>query len=253
MTWSLQKGQMQGKAQLYPDALSSLREWVWDTITLQQSHPSGRSVHFWVNERRQERPKVQLVCPGEPCFAASPVRGGEDSAWDQLAAEPATDAQAEFFAHLDNFAVDLASRQCMEWFGKSLSVDQITGMYRPLLRKPGSAINLHVRRSGCRVWNVYPNDVYDTGSFASLATGSRVLPCVTINGIYFKAREMGLSLTCTDLLVYSRDALPFQLERPLIFRANVQTEELPEHAEMHATRSDRTEAAEHFGARTGGD
>ncbi len=218
------------KAMLRTEVLAALPNWVCDNPI--QNGANARSALIWDSRARKDRPRLQLVQPDEPCFRVcrteTPV---PDARWRQFDAVPGCDAQQMYLARLDRYATDVAQRRCAEWFGKPLSEDSIGAMYRPIMHPDRRTLRLRLPVDSCRIWCVGPNNTYQPGSLEDIAEGLTVLPCVTVNGIYFKAREMGLSLTCTDILVYSApDVLPFHLLEPLQ-RAEPPDAHLPEHEE----------------------
>ena len=219
------------KAEVYTDVLFSNLTWTCDNP--QQNSRRGLSVLLWKDEKRLEKPKIQLARPDEPFPTVKGLTApsSQESPWFRLLLTLPTEEQKRFMQQLDAFAVDLASRKCREWFGKTLSTGEIQAMYRPLLQTEDSPLKLHVNRDQCNVWALHAKNLYTASTFSSLSAGSNLLPCVTVNGMYFKAREMGLSLSCTDILVCPSETFPFTLNKHLS-RAdkNEAMDELPEHS-----------------------
>lgn len=218
------------------EALAAMPHWVCDNPV--QNGSNARSALIWDSTARKERPRLQLVQPEEPCFRVCGTESPSPNArWLHFDAMPGCDAQHVYLAHLDRYAMDVAEKRCAEWFGKPLSMDSIGAMYRPIVHPDRRTVRLRMPVDTCRVWCVGPNNTYQPGTMEDITEGLTVLPCVTVNGIYFKAREMGLSLTCTDILVYSApEALPFHLLEPLQ-RAEPPDSHLPEHEECEGCGS----------------
>jgi len=202
------------KATLPCDVLSASGSWVCENPV--PNGKNGRSALVWKGPQKTERPKVQLCSPEETCYevveVASSANGG---AYGYMEVRPSTQAQYSLLAQLDQYALDQASTKCQEWFGKVLPTETIRSMYRPLVGD-GGCVRLRLSLGSCNVWCVQPGGrEYTDSCFEDIAAGCRVLPCVTVNGIYFKAREMGLSLTCSDVLLYPSKSWPFHLSQPM--------------------------------------
>ena len=177
----------------------------------------GRSV--LINGTDGYAPKLQLADPTDDFFTIKEVQE------QHVLLEPGSSEQVELLEKLDAFAIEQALTHCADWFGKQLTADTIQSLYRPLTAE---ALRLRISRS-CNFY-VLERDRYRTVTITQLQEGQRVLPCVQINGMYFKTREMGLSLGCSDLLV----RLPPQ-PWPFRLAATVQPASgclLPEHDEL---------------------
>ena len=213
---------MAHKALLPSDALGLLSSWVCTSPVL--SNKNSRSAFIWADEQRSSPPKIQLCLPEDPCFAVVSVESTESLVY--ALAKLRTDAQYLFLARLDEYALELAQRKCSEWFGKTLAPEHIKGMYRPLVHQ--GCVRLRLPDT-CNVWKASRNGKsYTDGCPRDLCAGGLLLPCVTLNGIYFKAREMGLSLTCSDALFFE-PAVPLPFHLPAAFHESA--DPLPEHAE----------------------
>ena len=196
--------------------------WLCDTPSTAGKH--GRSALIWSSAERNASPKLQLASPDEPGYRIE--RGPSESSTNymHIDAQPGNDNQRQVLGALDRYAIQQAEHNCKQWFGKSLSVDQLQSMYRPLLEESGF-VRLRFSRASCNVWCVQ-NGGYVPGTPSDLECGGRIMPCVTLNGIYFKAREMGLSLTCSDMLVFPVACFPFHVPASLLRPTPVC---LPEH------------------------
>ena len=202
------------KAALPCDVFSASGSWVCEDPV--PNGKNGRSALVWKGSQKMERPKVQLCSPEETCYeVVEVVNGSNGGAYGYMEVRPSTQAQYALLAQLDQYALDQAGTKCQEWFGKVLSADTIRSMYRPLV-SDGGCVRLRFSLGTCNVWCVQPGGrEYTDSCFNDIAAGCRVLPCVTVNGIYFKTRVMGLSLTCSDVLLYPSKSWPFHVSRPM--------------------------------------
>ena len=222
---------MSAKALLPTEAASACASWRCDDPIPNGKH--GRSALLWTNGERRQRPKVQLCTPDEPCCRVSGVVVPGDGKWGYVDVTPTTESQCDLLETLDQFAMELAHKKCVAWFGKPLTLEVISTMYKPIMASESAAARFRFDPANCSIWCVQPGGrSYANGSVADLVSGAVFLPCFTVNGIYFKAREMGLSLTCTDMLVYPTQNWPFHLATPLIPDVSGFPNTLPEHEDV---------------------
>ena len=228
------------KALLPSEALGLLPSWPCSSPVL--SDKSSRSAFIWADEQRRRPPKLQLCLPEEPCFAVVSVEATASLVY--ALARPRTDAQYSFLARLDEYATELAQRKCGEWFGKTLASEHIKGMYRPLVHQ--GCVRLRLPET-CNVWKASRSGKSYTDACPQvLCAGGFLLPCVTLNGIYFNAREMGLSLTCSDALFFE-PAVPLPFHLPAAFHESAEC--LPEHSEHFDAEASNDTFVESAGAR----
>tara|TARA_B100001142_G_C14049724_1_gene545400 strand:- start:29 stop:712 length:684 start_codon:yes stop_codon:yes gene_type:complete len=135
---------------------------------------------------------------------------------------------AKFFQKLDTQNIDVATANSEKWFKKKLSRDAVEQMYRtscspdpngkyaPLLRvKVGTAAaHMPTRIFVARATGTGGKMKYTPGTIDDVTPFSHVTPIVSIGGMWFMSKGFGMSLTCTDLLVYPSDqdesqAFPF--------------------------------------------
>jgi hypothetical protein len=204
------------KAVLPCDVARAAGAWVCDAP--QVVSKTGRSVLIWASEARSAHPKLQLCAPDEPLCVLG-ERG------DFLMLELRGDAQRQCLQQLDAFAMARAHANCSAWFGKALSQENIRCMYQPLLENSALRVRL---AENCNVWSAQGAH-YSRASKAELAQGTPLLPCLSVRGIYFKSRSMGLSVECSDLLLYPSVHFPFHVQ--LSERAERAERALPEHDE----------------------
>lgn len=201
---------------------------------------NGRSALIWSDAKRNYRPSIQLCMADEPSHIVNGVEVSTSSSYMFLEVKPGTDEQFDLLNYLDRYAFDLAECNCNLWFGKNLTKEQIRSMYCPLINSETNTLTLRLPLRSCSVWKVSEARCrYSTGSLEDISIGCRVLPCISVNGIYFKAREMGLSVTCTALIVFeSKKVMPFHLSEDYACEESDDTEDcLPEHDDCDATIS----------------
>ena len=163
----------------------------------------------------QEEPSPARVS-SSPCWSVQ-SRTGEDQS-----------LLATMLASLDDFAIHLAQSHSMKWFGKEISLESIASRYVPA---GGHGGGVRVSPS-CNVYTM-ERDETTFREAASIQDGIKhllgcdasncstrvqcdVVPCFEVRGIYFKTREMGVSVTCSDLLILPpRKVWPFRLSRAL--------------------------------------
>jgi hypothetical protein len=221
---------MSVKAILPSEAAAACASWVCDDPVPNGRY--GRSALLWKSAERRQRPKVQLCSPDEAFCRVAGVTIPEDGKWGYVDATPVTESQFALLRTLDQFATELAHEKCVPWFGKPLPLEVVASMYKPILAQDKVVARFRFDPSSCNIWCVQPGGrSYSDGSPSDLVAGAAFLPCLTVNGIYFKAREMGLSLTCTDMLVYPEAGWPFQLASPLVPDVSAAPATLPEHEE----------------------
>lgn len=205
---------------------------------------NGRSVHIWSTAQRNSRPQIQLCSADEAWFTVEHMRPSTSGEYLFLDCVPGCPSQAASIDSLDEFALALVESKCSAWFGKSLTTEQIKSMYRPLLHN--RKVSLRVPIANCNVWKVSEARMsYSVDTLSGISPGCVVLPCITVNGIYFKTREMGLSITCTALLVYFQETrMPFHIDSRYSLDETPMRDALPEDDEAD---EHRTEVASYAG------
>jgi hypothetical protein len=208
------------------------------------AHGKGRSA-FLRGAQANAPPKVQLCSPGETPFVVErTAEAGEE--YMHVVVTP-NENQAHSIAALDEYILSIAVQNCAKWFGKSLTAEQIRSMYTSTINPETQNLRLRVPCNCRNVWCISSDGTnYSRGTLDDLVPGCVITPCVSLNGIYFKTRAMGLSMTVTDLLVYPNcePAFTFHVAEPLARRAV--KFELPEHEEAdtpHATGFQRLASA----------
>lgn len=222
---------MSSKALLPSAVTSSLASWRCDDPVSNGKH--GRSALLWSGAERRQRPKLQLCAPDDTYCRLRKVHRPEAGRWAYLEISLTSDAQRDLLALLDHYAMGVAHKKCLPWFEKPLSLDAIGSMYKPICAPESETLHIRFEPANCNIWRVLSDGVsYGGGADGDLAEGVSFLPCFTVNGIYFKSREMGLSLTCTDVLVYPAQEWPFHLNATLLPASASCGASLPEHEEV---------------------
>lgn len=234
---------MSAKAILPTEAAAACTSWSCDDPI--PNGKQGRSALLWKSAERRQRPQIQLCSPDETYCRISGVMIPEHGKWGYVDVTPTTESQCALLQTLDQFTMELAHKKCVAWFGKPLTLEVIASMYKPILAQERPAARFRFDSDNCNIWCVQPGGrSYVGGTPADLVAGAAFLPCFTVNGIYFKAREMGLSLTCTDMLVYLEESWPFHLASPLVPDVLAIPTTLPEHEEVcERTVPDHTTSA----------
>jgi hypothetical protein len=122
------------------------------------------------------------------------------------------DELTNWLNRLDDWAVDSAFRECERLFKKTMSREEVAGMYTPIL-KPGKGdwaptVRLKCNTAGSKVvrcWERSDNE------FEEIKLTRRTLPaelrdcrleaCVQIGYLWFQAKSFGLCLNISDLVV----------------------------------------------------
>ena len=204
------------KALLGNEIGAACHTWVCDEP--QAISKGCRSAFLWKDTNRSERPKIQLCLPERPYCNVFGVtwpnvdQSGKEGgrAYGYLNLQLAGPEQEQLLLMLDEYALQLAQMKCKQWFGHSLAPEAIQQMYVPLVTQPDRVL-LRFSPSSCNFWR---NSSHTTNNLTpltqtALEAGARISPCFSVNGIYFKSRQLGLSLTCTDILLQPAVVFPF--------------------------------------------
>uniref|UniRef100_A0A6C0C0D8 Uncharacterized protein n=1 Tax=viral metagenome TaxID=1070528 RepID=A0A6C0C0D8_9ZZZZ len=197
---------------LLPQQVSEATE-LWHCTDPHQNKKNGRSALIRSSAKGGHRPQLQLCTVDDPSPIVKAVEVSTSTSHMFVELAPGTKEQFDVLYTLDSYALNLAESNCNAWFGKTLTKDQISSMYKPLINSQTNTLLLRVPMD-CSVWRVAKaRQRYSTGSITDLCLGCHVLPCISINGIFFKTREMGLSVTCSALIMFqSTTSIPFHLD-----------------------------------------
>ena len=89
-------------------------------------------------------------------------------------------------------------------------------MFVPICGESEDRVLLRFSPTTCNCWHSHSHSFTLTPLLRStLESGARVSLCFSINGIYFKSRQMGLSITCTDMLIQPAVVCPFHYHAAL--------------------------------------
>jgi hypothetical protein len=200
---------MSDKAQLYTAAAEAFSDWHLDDPI--SNVKQGRSVLLWSSAKREARPKIQVVLPSEaPLKVLSVEMPGPAGKWGSVEVLVESKELLGFLQQLDAYTIATASSKCHGWFGKALACEHLQTMHRPLVCD--GRLRLRIDAQTCRFWAARGREKkYVESCMADLQKGHLLLPCVSVNGLYFKAREFGLSVSCSDALIYPCEPMPFHL------------------------------------------
>lgn len=137
-----------------------------------------------------------------------------------------SDVILDILTKLDEQNVQVAHKNALSWFGKQMSIDQIRFMYQPIVRphkdgkyKPTfrTKVNCNPTAENCtRFFTIREEQgviKYIARDSSIITNGCQVVPIVEISSLWFSSKTFGMSIDCTDVIVFSglqRDEFPFQ-------------------------------------------
>ena len=194
---------------LYNKAADCFDELVFSEPTTNRK--GGRAVYIYRSENARQAPRVQLCLDGEPKLRAPfGANSYEDASTSRLNLTFSIENEEllKFFQDFDSFAQKVAFQQCQTWFKKSLSESEIASMYRPCLTPSEKNYAPLVRTkvnmtppNQVRVWKAQGSQLLD-GSPADIQRNAKYMPVISISGFWYLSRLFGITLTCTDLVVF---------------------------------------------------
>jgi hypothetical protein len=226
---------------VYDQAQEEFGNWTFDAPTLTKNG-GGRTVYIHNHSSSPQKktsgshhPRIQLckdddprlICPfGLGNFQDSKSCPSSTGGRMTLDMSVTHTPLIEFFKALDSLIINVACRECNEWFSKNLTRQQITSMYRPCLTQKSdnypAAIRTKLTLKGgeggggrpVSIWKVIEessgNIKYTPGSAKDITRGSEIWACVDVTSMYFMSTLFGCTLTVSDLLVYPpRQSFPF--------------------------------------------
>lgn len=153
---------------------------------------------------------------------------------------------------LDEHNINVAFENCERWFGKKLTREHITFMYRPIVTpdkngkyRPTFRTKINTNAQSDRATRFFyieeaDNKVkYIQKDSAIVTKGCRLVPMVEIGSLWFSSTQFGMTLECTDLIVFphaQREEFPFQWG---------ETQAVPMDEESAAGQYQREDSAEH--------
>lgn len=148
---------------------------------------------------------------------------GQDNSRRTLELTVESPALHDFLSELDNKNIDTAMESSPLWFKKKIDRDAVEQMYERLLRTPNTDAKKHTVRvkvkCGDYPTNVYVVEseeggkmVYTRGTHDDLKRNVKCLVMVETVGLWFMARQFGMSLTATDIIVWPTAKRPTGIE-----------------------------------------
>jgi hypothetical protein len=199
---------------------------LWDISSLEVNKNGGKSCYIYASSDDKTSPRIQLCQDGEAQLK-SPfgLNSYNDSQTNRknLEFSIVTPALEAFFRKVDEFALQTAKENSERWFKKTLSEDEIKSMYKPCLTENvngypptvRSKIAITSATTKTRIWKVtdLANNTreYEVGVPEDLNRNNRYIPIIAVAGVFFMQRIFGVSLTCTDIMVFesSKPQFPF--------------------------------------------
>lgn len=189
----------------------------------------------YVNKTRddQTRPRYQLASKEDPRLRA-PYGISEPFDEKQKDTErKSLDLSIEFEGLLvalkaqDEHNIKVAYENCEKWFGKKLPIEHLTFMYKPIVTpdktgkgyKPTFRTKVNLTRGTDNMTKFFVIEEVDgkvkyVEKDSSVVTkGCRVVPVVEIGSLWFSSTQFGMTLECTELIVFpgvQREEFPFQ-------------------------------------------
>jgi hypothetical protein len=208
---------------LYSNASEAFGDFVFTEPLVNKR--GGRAVYIYRSETQRHPPRFQLCLDGEPQlrapFGANSYEdtGGGGSGRMNLAFAVETPSLQKFFEELDAFVQKVAFQNCQSWFKKFLSEAEVTSMYRPCLsaseKNYAPLVRTKINMSApnqVRVWRARGGGRVEEGSPDDVQRSARFMPVVSLSGLWYLSRLFGVTLTCTDLVVFpdTSRVFPFQ-------------------------------------------
>lgn len=124
-----------------------------------------------------------------------------------------TPGQETELRELDEWCISCVASQSERLLGKDQSVDELRLLYQPCLRtseKYPANVRVKLNLCGVAATRFWGEDGKKATAPASW-TGSAVLPCIRIKGLWFMAKQFGIVLELTDArITENRAECPFK-------------------------------------------
>ena len=119
-----------------------------------------------------------------------------------------------WFEDLDNHIVRYVQKNTTSWFGKELSMEDISRMSAPLMTNDNEIIIKIANNTRCYLDN--GTDIYNRVEINAIEEDHIIVPVVQMNGLYIASRHFTPSFTVKDILIVGRqekntDSVPFSL------------------------------------------
>lgn len=209
------------------------------------------------------RPRYQMVGQNEPRLRcpygiSKPFEESEQEK-DRKSLDMTIDSEEMkvIFEKLDEQNIQMAHKNSQAWFGRQLPLDQIRFQYQPIVRlhkdgkyKPTfrTKVNCNSTAENCTRFFTIREEKgeikYVQRDSAIITNGCQVVPICEISSLWFSAKSFGMSIDCTDVIVFSggqRAEFPFQWgdSKPVPMDESEQQDE----ASKFAAESNQTAAA----------
>lgn len=117
----------------------------------------------------------------------------------------------KFLNNLDDKNIEMGSKFSSKWFKKNLTKDTVTELYNPILKQnnpkypPNIKVKLPFRD------DTFQGEVFDSNrnviSLNDITKGCHVEAIIELSGIYFVAKEFGISWKVIQLKVYPSEVI----------------------------------------------
>ena len=136
-----------------------------------------------------------------------------------------SDEMKALFEKLDEQNVQIAHKNSVLWFGRQLPLEQIRFQYQPIVKldkngkyKPTfrTKVNCSSADNCTRFFTIREEKgeiKYIQRDSSIITNGCQVVPICEISTLWFNAKSFGMSINCTDVIVFSggqRAEFPFQ-------------------------------------------
>ena len=124
---------------------------------------------------------------------------------------PAMEKFSEFIGKLDATNIEKAVSNSSTWFKKKLETDVVTELYRPQLRKSNKGFPPTFKVKFPTKNNEFLGDIFDVNkrpiAMSQITKGCTVQAIVECVGMYFVAREFGVTWRVVQVMVYPNEKL----------------------------------------------
>lgn len=170
----------------------------------------------WIDE--SPTAKRSPSCQLEECTAkfgvADPQEGQENSLRRNLEISVSHEGMQKWLAGLDGQNVSVATRDSKKFFKKDYDESQVNMLYRNCLQlheKYDPLLRLKITIGGRNKTNVYKvtgkdpetgDDIFEDADYTCINKYARVVPVVSFSSMWYVSRGFGMSILCTDIMVY---------------------------------------------------
>ena len=177
---------------------------------VKQNTNGGKTI--FVNKSTDDYGKITIVTP--KCYLPFGVSTYNGRKSIQLSLNEDTCGEfKEFLSQLDLRVLQEAVNSSHAWFNKTLSPEAINDLYNPCLKQKTEKYppNFRARFPTHPDTNRFLGDIFDTNrnvvSESAITPGCSVEAIVELTGVYFVAKEFGLSWKIIQLKVFPNNKL----------------------------------------------